>query len=874
MDARYFTSKGISLGTVKASSLRTFKDLVDRLLNVAIALNVTRQSYQAMTREEKDNAKKVPYLTPAIFRTNPARRVYENALHCNLIFLDIDEGKDPTTKKPNGTFPAAPYLNNPDMLAAHLEPFSWAAYTTASSTPEGPRMRIVVDAHEIPVSDYAAAVKTIGKRIGLAVVTSESKVAVQAMYLPTLFADQTEDEHPLIDYQLDGRPFTTSDIDADTGVVVNKWEAKAAVKAVEGTALEFLRAPVDEITIDVAREALEALDPDLNYHDWLEVAAALKHQFHHSFPDEAFMLFDSWSSKGTKYASVEETRAKWDSFLHTPVGRVPVTIRSLLKRAVEGGWSAVEVKDECFHKTITWIQKGAKSSSQLLVEGLKRIATTPLISRSEEDALVHQIIKEAKTRFGLTVSLTSLRKELKGVKEDLQSKEPAPKQQVPPWAKGLVFVANGNYFLRQRTHEAYTCEELDNLYGKRLLPTEEMLKAAGLAVTPATLSKPLVMPHHFLLNHIKCPTAYDTTYDPSSPDDLFPVDDGKVFVNTYRRTHPDPSEENAMLVGNAFRAHLEKLILEKEYVRTVLDYFAFLVQHPGRKIRWAILIQGAEGCGKTFLAEVMRLVLGKEHVMAIDVESIKRGWSEWSTGRQLIVIEEIRVVGQNRHEIMNVLKPLITNPRITINQRNTDTREVDNRTNYMAFTNHNDALPVTSESRRWFVIKSRMQTKEHVLQLGKNYFKELFAMIEDNAAGLRWFFENWSISDEFPADGHAPETPYLRQLVQDTANELTATVRRVIKEADHPLVQLDLISSKVLLDLLHTQESLNRVSSNQLAAVLREEHYNQHGRHMVDNERHYLWTRTGLIGPHEDPVAIANERMKKGIRLVDADVLL
>jgi tRNA A37 threonylcarbamoyladenosine biosynthesis protein TsaE len=35
-----------------------------------------------------------------------------------------------------------------------------------------------------------------------------------------------------------------------------------------------------------------------------------------------------------------------------------------------------------------------------------------------------------------------------------------------------------------------------------------------------------------------------------------------------------------------------------------------MVQFPGSKIRWAVLIQSAEGAGKTFFAKVMQSVLG------------------------------------------------------------------------------------------------------------------------------------------------------------------------------------------------------------------------------------------------------------------------
>lgn len=90
---RYFCGKDIH-GTVIPATANTFKDLVDRYVNIAVPLNVTRQQYAAMNPKEKDAAKQTHYLTPAVFNAAKVRRKTENATHCNLIFLDIDPAKD------------------------------------------------------------------------------------------------------------------------------------------------------------------------------------------------------------------------------------------------------------------------------------------------------------------------------------------------------------------------------------------------------------------------------------------------------------------------------------------------------------------------------------------------------------------------------------------------------------------------------------------------------------------------------------------------------------------------------------------------------------------------------------------------------------
>lgn len=862
MTPRYFTGQTL-FDPVRETQAANFKDLVDRHINLPVALNITRENFQKLPKDSRDKAKSVAYLVAACFQTSPSERVYTAATHCNLLFLDIDTDKD-------GSSPAAPFVRDPSLLARHLAPFSFAAYTTASSTTEAPRIRVVVAAEAIPLSAYPAAVRTIAGRMGLRVITPESRTAVQPMYLPTTFAGQDPDEeHPLFASDLTGIEFTVADIDpGEPGAVPQAGSTSHHAAPADGPdGLEYLRPPVPEITLDVAKEALDHVDPDVGYREWIDVAAALKHQFLGDDTEAAFQIFDEWSSRGAKYKDEDETRAKWDSFQQTSPGRVPVTIRSLLHLARESGWDCQPIREACFSSVMDWLQNNTAGQSALLAEGLKRIMAAPLLSQTEEDALLNLIVAQSKEKHGLKVSATSLRKDLKRLKDGLKEKETTlEKQKSPAWCKGVCFVATGSRFFRQRTGERYTPDAWDYVYGKRLLPTADQLKESGQPITPANLSRPMVRPRDYALNHIKIPTVYDMEYDPSSPNEIITVSGGRVFVNTYVRSYPQADPAGQADAEEQFMGHLYNLLEEKEHARTLMDFLAYMVQHPGKKIRWAVLLQGVDGCGKGFIADTMAVVLGSAHVESIAGKTIFSGWTEWATGHQLVAIEEIRVVGVNRHEVMGILKPLITNTTIPINQKFADTRQAVNRTNYLLFTNHHDALALTPGDRRYFVLKSRYQTKEQVQELtARGYHDKLYAMLEQNPGGLRAFFESWEISEDFNPNASAPETKYLLELISDSANETTAAVRQLICEGDHPLLQYDLLSSKILMEFLQDHAQLrSKVSTQHLYNVLREENYTQTCRIMIDGCRHYLWSKTGA--GVTDPEGLARLRVEKDLK--------
>lgn len=870
MSPRYYQGSSV-LGPVRASTARTFREVVDTL-RLPPTLGISKGDFLALDEKDRNTAKQVPFFVPACFRDSPSKRDYSHATHCNLIFLDIDPEKENRNGKwvETGRYPAKPFVDNPEMLYTALAGFNFAAHVTASSTPEKPRMRIIIDAEKIPLSMYPRAAAAVAALLGLPIITKESKVAVQPMFLPVMFSDSTDEEHPLIAHVVDEKTFTTNDIGEGLFPEYNEKQSTANVEA-GLDALEFLRAQVPEITLVVAREALFSIDADCSRGEWLNCANALSHQFRPHKEDESFELFHEWSKQGTKYNGEDEVRKLWNSCKPTPIGRAPITVRSLLHWASAAGWDNKKVKETCFNNVVAWLDT-VGTVTELMESGVKRILATPLLSAVQEDVLVRMLCANAKKRFVFPISPTAIKKDLARIKAEIKSQEKTlEKKQEPTWLKSVCYVASAEQFYRHRTGEKYSAESLNAMYARKLLPSEESLKDAGIPITPATLSKPIVPPDIYALNHVEIVAVYGYAYDPGQPTEMFFVNEGKRFVNIYSPTYPELDQRHAQEAGNVLQSHLAHLIAEPELQRVILDFMAYIPQFPGRKIRWAPFIQGAEGAGKTYLANVMRKVLGKGHVRTIGDETIKKGWTEWSFGKQLVVLEEVYASGAGRHAVMNTLKKLITNDDIPIEQRNRDSREEENRTNYLMFSNHHDALALTANDRRYFVVKSKLQSKEQVLELGEDYFTKLFELLEKHPGAFRSFLLNWEISPEFKPDGHAPRTKYVSEMVNDSAGDVCAAVRRMLLDGDYPLLQYDIVSAKTILDALHLEEGLHRATSQQIGHILREEGFRQIGRHLLGTERHYLWARQGV--DENAAVGVAAQRVKSNLVHLCTEIL-
>lgn len=819
-DYKYFSGQSVRSNKLTALECDSFKELFDKCLKFPIMIgDITRRQYHKLPKEKRDEKKDVAYLSPGAYATEKAVRSDADIVHCNLLAFDVDDSSD-----------ARPFVKHPDLLSLHLDPFNFCAYHSASSTNKEPRIRILVDADEVDKRDYIKAVSTIARRLGVKL-NKESRTPALPMYRPTSF--QGEKFNPVFLANFDGRAFSSSDIDGKEPETKEEKRGRAEDDAFD--ALENAKARVESFTMKTAKKCLEYINPDIIYHQWLAVAAALKHQF----GDEGFDLFDEWSSKGLKYEGPEKTKYKWNSYSESPRGRAPITARTIIGMAAAEGWEPEEIVSAEIEETEKRIRLATGTRSQMVASCLKWIAKIPVLPPADEDALLDELNKATMEKFKSKSSIPTLRKQLASYRRE----EGFGKERIDElfqWANDFCFVARHDKFVKQMTMEKFTSESLDRAFGHLLLPKgskKDEGKIANLF--------PEIQPQRYLLFNHKIKTVYDLRYDPSKEDRF--IREGEIdYLNTYMPCFPEPDPSMKDHCGELFERHLENLLRESEYRKTITEWMAYNVKYPGRKIRWAPLLQGAQGCGKTFLASALQAVLGISNVIMVEAGALGQSWNEWASSSQVVALEELRVAGHNRFEILNKLKPLVTNDYISVSQRHVDHRNEHNITNYIFFTNHHDALPLDDSDRRHFVLKSGMQTKKQVTELTerhKGYFNELFGMLEHFPGGLRQYFLDYRIRRSFDPNGNAPRTKYHRELVEQTSSEDKTNLRELVESGGDPRISEDLVSSKQLLTALEL-EGLD-VTPRKVGLTLSDEGYSKSVRATWEGETHQLWIKAG-----------------------------
>lgn len=167
---------GRDLGHVKRLPVSTFKEFVTAMSGHPEVIPMSRSAFHALPKPERDKAKQVGFITPCTFRGSTSPRRAEFAEKFFLVVLDIDDSSQ-----------AAPFVKDRNLAGTKLRGLNHLVYHTASSTPDAPRIRVIVEAAGLPVAVYPAAVKQIAARLGIDGPNKESLIAVQPMYLPVIF---------------------------------------------------------------------------------------------------------------------------------------------------------------------------------------------------------------------------------------------------------------------------------------------------------------------------------------------------------------------------------------------------------------------------------------------------------------------------------------------------------------------------------------------------------------------------------------------------------------------------------------------------------------------------------------------------------------
>ncbi len=383
---------------------------------------------------------------------------------------------------------------------------------------------------------------------------------------------------------------------------------------------------------------------------------------------------------------------------------------------------------------------------------------------------------------------------------------------------------------------------------KRFIHTELLIEMDREQFDAFHLHEHDSLPSTLALRNPGFPKAHYPVYMPNRDSTYEKM--GLKYFNLWRQFPLEAAQGDV----SPFMEHIEYILPDAREAGILLDWLAFCVQNPGEKAHWAILLQGTQGTGKSYIGWVMREILGETNVSFPSNDTIHEVYTGWAKSSQLIVVEELMARG--RLDLMNKLKPMITQPTVSIREMHKPPYEQPNVFNLLMFTNHEDAIIIDKSDRRYCVLFSKATPRN------SSYYEKIWSWSAENKAAILYELRTRDIS-KFKPKGHAPMTAGKKTLIKESMMPLEAWMREGIESQSWPFMG-DIVCTSHLAECL--PRSLSNVSAQALGKTLKAIEATQLGQIPLENgSRMRLWAvRRGDTWRNESPENISAEYARWG----------
>jgi Family of unknown function (DUF5906) len=267
-----------------------------------------------------------------------------------------------------------------------------------------------------------------------------------------------------------------------------------------------------------------------------------------------------------------------------------------------------------------------------------------------------------------------------------------------------------------------------------------------------------------------------------------------------------------------------------------LDYWAYLLQNPGRKIGHALVIIGGQGVGKDSVLAPLFEAVGDHNVAPIDTATLANQWTHYLKA-QIIYVQEIHQ--QGRRDQYNHLKPFISSQRtrLQVNEKGLRQYFVPNHQNWIIASNHGDAIALDDDDRRFWVHRVLIDEPP-----GDDYFTKYRAWL---AAGGFEKVYGWLLRRDvggFNPMARPPMTTAKRAMLEETQPAPVRLLRGLLVD-DGPFANRDLMIANDLSRALDDWTLPQGVVAKHAVAALKAAGFKPGHRVRLGRDVRQLWAR-------------------------------
>ncbi len=290
----------------------------------------------------------------------------------------------------------------------------------------------------------------------------------------------------------------------------------------------------------------------------------------------------------------------------------------------------------------------------------------------------------------------------------------------------------------------------------------------------------------------------DTKYMPS--EGVIFEQHGIKYANTYIPANIEPIK--GLPKVRPMVDHFKYLIPNRNERKILLWFIAYLVQFPGRKVRWMPIIKGGKGIGKSLIVDlIIEPILGYHNVAPLKASLlVNSDFNGHIAGKILHCIHEIDDENvKQKEKIVTQLKELISDDTYQNHSKGSEAQKTTNTTNFIGFTNKEDIIVITPDERRFVMIKSEATPKE------PRYYQDLAEWLKDHESirHIYTFFLNKTLSDDI-SPNVLPVTAYTLEIKDSSKSPLHNILIDIIE--DYQNHDIAVVAQKLLIE--RVQDSL------------------------------------------------------------------
>lgn len=148
-------------------------------------------------------------------------------------------------------------------------------------------------------------------------------------------------------------------------------------------------------------------------------------------------------------------------------------------------------------------------------------------------------------------------------------------------------------------------------------------------------------------------------------------------------------------------------VVNNEKYEYILNWFAYMLQHPESRNKTLLYIAGKQGIGKNLVTNAIVKILGKKFCCGdADIDDVCGTFNSLIKNKKMIVINELKTSGYS-----DEIKKLI-DEYIRINEKSKPQYVENNKCNYIIFSNHLNTNIIQKDDRRFAFIYSTAQPED------------------------------------------------------------------------------------------------------------------------------------------------------------------